>query len=237
MTDLSALLDIQTHDTATDQLQHRRASLPERDELVTIAAEEKALDAELADARTRRHDLERQERRFEDEATLIEDKATSEQAKLYSGEVNAMKELQALQAEIASLKRRQGDLEDEAIALMELIEPVDAELEVLADRATSLANRRADAEKRLAETEAEIDAKSATVLAEREQLASSLGADLLQTYEKVRADQGGVAVSRLVNGTCDGCHLGLSAVELDRVKHEPPDALVYHDECGRILVR
>jgi predicted nucleic acid-binding Zn-ribbon protein len=29
----------------------------------------------------------------------------------------------------------------------------------------------------------------------------------------------------------------LPATEIDRIKHQPPDALVHCDQCGRILVR
>ena len=36
---------------------------------------------------------------------------------------------------------------------------------------------------------------------------------------------------------CGGCHLTLSAVELDRVRHQPEGTLVFCGECGRLLVR
>lgn len=237
MTDLSGLLDLQAHDTTVDQLQHRRSTLLERTELATVAAELEALERTTTDAEARRQELARGEHRFEDEAQLIEAKATSEQARLYSGDVTAIKELQAIEYEIESLKRRQAELEDEAIALMELIEPVDAELAALAERRSEIETRRADAEDRLAAGEREIDAELEAVSGQRSRVASGLDPELVATYETARSDLGGVAVSRLVGTTCDGCHLNLSAVELDRVKRAPSGTLVFHDECGRILVR
>ena len=48
---------------------------------------------------------------------------------------------------------------------------------------------------------------------------------------------GGVGAARLVGPSCTGCHLTLPAQELDRIRREPPDALVFCDQCGRILVR
>ena len=47
----------------------------------------------------------------------------------------------------------------------------------------------------------------------------------------------GVAVARLVGSHCDGCHLTLPAMELDRIRHLPEGELVTCEQCGRILVR
>ncbi len=237
MIDFGVLLDVQDHDTRAEQVRHRRASLPQRNELARIGAELATLETAEAEVSARRHELARQEKRFEDEAALVEAKAASENRRLYSGEITNPKELQAIEVEIASLKRRQTELEDEAILLMEQIEPVDGELAALDDRMAALRTAQTAATEELAAAEAEADAELVTVLDERAALAASLDADLLATYERVQAQLRGVAVSRLVGNTCDGCHLALSAVELDRVKREPPGVLVYHEECGRILVR
>jgi uncharacterized protein len=59
---------------------------------------------------------------------------------------------------------------------------------------------------------------------------------LLATYERLRARLGGVGVARLVGTHCDGCHLTLSAVELDRVRHLPDGEVYTCEQCGRILV-
>ena len=85
--------------------------------------------------------------------------------------------------------------------------------------------------------EAEIDAELDRVLAERAEMVGGLDPAVIERYEQLRHDLGGIAVARLVTGHCGGCHLALSAVELDHIRHEPPDALVLCGECGRILVR
>ena len=71
----------------------------------------------------------------------------------------------------------------------------------------------------------------------RSSAAAGVEAELLAAYEDLRVELGGIAVARLVGSVCGGCHLGLSAVEVDRIKKQPPDALVRCDECGRLLVR
>ena len=63
-----------------------------------------------------------------------------------------------------------------------------------------------------------------------------LDGELLAEYERLRRELGGVAVARLAGTSCGGCHLSLSAVEVDRIRKTPAGAMVHCEECGRILV-
>ncbi len=60
--------------------------------------------------------------------------------------------------------------------------------------------------------------------------------NLLATYERLRTRLGGIGVARLVGNHCDGCHLALSAVELDHVRHLPEGEVYTCEQCSRILV-
>ncbi len=234
---LEQLLAVQDHDIHLDQLEHRKRTLPVREEIESHERESAAVEVQILDATSRRDELQRELRRFEDEAQLVEDKAGSEDTRLYSGQVTAMKELQALQAEIASLKRRQTDLEDRALAVMEAIEPITAELGQLAARRDDIDARSEALRGQLADEEAEIDTEITRVAADRSVAVALVPPDMLEEYDRLRVQLGGVAVARLIGTTCDGCHLTLSAMEVDRLKKEPPDSVVSCGECGRILVR
>jgi predicted nucleic acid-binding Zn-ribbon protein len=61
-------------------------------------------------------------------------------------------------------------------------------------------------------------------------------APLLAEYERLRPQYGGVAVSKLAHGTCQGCFLTLAAAELDEIKRAPADAVIHCPDCGRLLV-
>src|SRR5688500_7811620 len=54
-----ALLSVQEHDTAVDQLVHRRAHLPARAELDDVMGELTRIDAAAKEVEARRHDLAR----------------------------------------------------------------------------------------------------------------------------------------------------------------------------------
>jgi predicted nucleic acid-binding Zn-ribbon protein len=89
----------------------------------------------------------------------------------------------------------------------------------------------------IAEAQASIDAELATQTAARANAVTGLPADLVSLYEAIRAKEDGIGAAALLNGRCGGCHLTLPATELDRMRREPPDALVRCEQCGRVLVR
>jgi uncharacterized protein len=229
------LLAVQDHDTAADQLRHRRKTLPERGELDAVMGELTALDAKVADIESTRGELSRSQQRLDDDVASLRAKSDQSSATLYGGTVTNPRQLESLQDELGALARRISQLEDQELELMEQIEPLETELTALAERRSALDEQAIDLRARIAEQEAEIDAELDRVRREREELAAGIEADLLSEYDSIRARLG-VAVARLVGGSCQGCHLGLSAVEVDRIKHLDPDEPVHCEECGRLLV-
>src|SRR5918995_403142 len=210
-----SLLVVQEHDTRADQLAHRIDTLPARAELAKLEDAGGALDRQLTDVQRRRDELGRSQQRLEDEIASLTERANQAEKQLYSGAVSNPRELQALQDDVASIRRRIGQLEDDELEIMELIEPVDAEGSELSGQRDQL---DADAQRLRAE------------LAESEsELAAELG--------ELRSRLGGVAIARLAGTTCQGCHLALSAVEVDRIRKLSLDEAVHCEECGRLLVR
>jgi predicted nucleic acid-binding Zn-ribbon protein len=227
---------VQEHDTVIDQLRHRRETLPARQELADRMAALQDLERTVTAVESRREDLRRSQTRLEDEVAALNDKIAQVDKTMYSGTVTSPRELQAMQEEIDSLKRRTSTLEDEVIDIMELTEPVDAELEALAGQRSAIDGEAMALTASIAEEETAIDAELAAESAKRDGAAEGIPERLLGEYDTLRSRLKGIAVARLVSGHCNGCHLALSAVEVDRIRHEPPDAVVYCEECGRILV-
>lgn len=237
MTRWDDLLAVQEHDTAADQIAHRKTTLPARAELEQVMDRIVEVEKEVVGVEARRHDLVRAQQRLEDEITSLTDKAAAHDKTLYSGTIANPRELQALQDEIAALRRRIGQLEDQDIELMEQIEPLDADLARLTAEQQDLDGRGTTLRRSIAEDEVLLDDELAAVQAERDLIASAVEPDLLVEYDKLRPRAGGIAIARLVGGSCGGCHLSLSAMEVDRIKHLPPDEPAYCEECGRLLAR
>jgi predicted nucleic acid-binding Zn-ribbon protein len=232
-----ALLAVQEHDTTADQLAHRRSTLPARTELDQTMAAITELEARAAAVEAGRHDLVRAQQRLEDEISSLSEKATAHDKMLYGGSIGNPRELQALQEEIGALKRRISHLEDQEIDLMEQIEPLDGELTALQGQRTALDEQAGALRAQIAEAEVEIEGELERVAAERAELAAGIDPALLAEYESLRPQLGGIAIARLVGGSCGGCHLGLSAVEIDRIKRLPPEEPARCEECGRLLAR
>jgi hypothetical protein len=232
-----ALLAVQEHDTTIDQLHHRRETLPARAELDATMAGLAKLEQRVVEVDATRQELGRSQQRLEDEISTISDKAAQHDKALYGGTVSNPRELQAMQDEIGSLKRRISQLEDQELELMEQIEPLDADLARMAAERTELDAQAQGLRAQIAEAEVELEGQIAAARAERDELVTGVEPELVAEYDQLRSHSGGIAIARLVGGSCGGCHLGLSAMEVDRIKHLPPDEPVHCEECGRLLAR
>lgn len=237
MSGFDELLRLQDHDIVIDQITHRQATLPERPALAAATAAVQEIDGRIATVREQRDELARDEKRLADEVAIVEAKAVDVNDKLYGGTITSPKELQAFQEDYDSLKRRQRELEDREIEIMEAIEPVEAELATLEAERTAREATREEAVTALAAAEEAVGVELAEAQGQRDGIAAAVPADQLQTYDRLRPDYAGIPIARLVGTNCSGCHLTLSAMALDQIRALPEDALATCDECGRILVR
>ena len=231
------LLELQALDSALDRLAHRRRTLPE---LAEIERLEKAVDALRDDtvrAQTEVSDLARESKKFEDEIEQVRTRRARDEERLASGVITVAKQLEELQHEVATLTRRQSDLEDQELEVMERAETAQATLDALTGQADALlADRDAAAVARDKAFE-EIDAEIARTSAERAEMATTFPEDLLKLYERLRADHGGVGAGAIERGRCSGCHMDLMNNEKADVKAASVDEVLRHEECGRIMVR
>lgn len=237
MADLERLLGVQGLDTRLDQLRHRLATHPARAAIAGVEAERGAAAAELAAATAEQDDLLRQQRRWDDEVAKVAARRTEIDGSLYGGSVTSPKELLALQADAESLRRRQVDLEDHELEVMEQVEAVAARMAATQATIVGLDQRLEELRQELTAATAELEVELERVASERAEAAAPLPSEVLATYEDLRRELGGVAVARLNGSTCEGCHLSLSAMTVDQIKKLPPDQVARCEECGRILVR
>jgi uncharacterized protein len=230
------LLDLQAADTALAQLAHRRLTLPE---LAALAEREQRgadLHNEAIDSETRLADIAEDQRRLENEVDVVRTRETRDEQRLLGGGLPA-KELEGLQHELTSLKRRQSTLEDELLEIMEQGEEAEKSLAEITAQRAALDHERADLIAARDVAYGEIDAAAGERKAERTAIAGELPEDLLALYEKAREQGGGVGAAMLRQRRCEGCHIELPGSELHSVRAAEPDAVVRCDNCRRILVR
>jgi predicted nucleic acid-binding Zn-ribbon protein len=188
----------------------------------------------VEDARAQAHRWALRQRDLELESEGLGDKISRSEQQLYSGAIKNPKELDDLQKDITSLRRRQQQLEDELLEAM--IERENGE------------SAQADAQKRLDEVQARWSVQQADLLSEREALQGRLAeiaqaraalvteieAEDLAVYLPLRRRKGGVAVAQALDGACSVCGVALSPSLEWQLRQ---GKLTCCGNCERILVR
>lgn len=231
------LLDVQALDADLDRLAHRRRTLPELAQIDDLDARHTRLADHIVLAETEDGDLGREQSKVDADVEQVRSRMQRDQQRLDAGQVSSPRELENLQSEIESLKRRQAELEDVELEVMERREAVQTRRDELVREREQVALDLAAAEKRRDETWAEIDAETEKATAQRRELAATLDAELLTLYEKVRSASAGIGAAALHRGQCQGCHLQLNTTDLNRIRDADPDEVLRCEECRRILVR
>lgn len=230
------LLDLQALDTSLARLAARRRTLPALHVIAAADEELRRLADTLVGYETEVADRGRAAAKLETEIEQVRGRSERDRQRLDTGAVPAA-QLESLQHEITSLARRQSSLEDDEL---EILEAKEAAEKGAAETGALIAGARARRE--AAETErdeqfAQIDAEHAETTGRRQSMAGELPPDLLRLYERLRDDHGGIGAAALLRRRCEGCHLELAGNELTQVREAPPQEVLRHEDCGRILVR
>jgi uncharacterized protein len=231
---LQRLLDLQSEDSAIKRCQERRANLPEAVRLAEVSAQLSELKADSEIARKQLDEITREHHRLEGEIGLGDQKIQKEEQRLFSGAVSNPKELGALQAEVAMLKRKRAELEDQLLEVMLQKDDATTTLESLEKERSDAAEQTQSLQRAVATLTSEIDGELVAHRSARDEVAKDIPEDLLSLYERIRATKGGVGAAALVDSTCQGCHTRLPSKEAERLRAER--GLQRCDNCSRILV-
>lgn len=236
MRPLERLLVLADLDAELVVLRHRAANLEVRRAL-------DALDVRVSEVATERGSLASlcdealvRQRAAEGEANAIDERRRGIEAKLLAARGTPARELQAMNDEIGHLRERQGEFEEQALKVMEEVEPLVSAIDALDAKIASLESDRPALLDALASSEAEVKAEIDERISRRTQALEGLDQDLLDHYARVGAKYGGVGAARLVGARCAGCHLELPSMEVERLRRLGDDEIATCDSCGRILV-
>ncbi|TYP88509.1 zinc ribbon domain-containing protein [Blastococcus xanthinilyticus] len=230
------LLELAAEDVALTQLAHRRRTLPEAAAVEAVADKERTLADDVVRAETAARDLQREVKRLEADVETVRARAAKDQKLLDSGSVSA-KQMTDLQHELQSLTRRQSDLEDQELELMEQLETAEAAVrEAHAGREEARAALER-AEQLRDDALADIADGTARHEAARAAVAGAITAPLLALYDRIRTQTGATGAAMLKARQCQGCRIELNGRELAAVRNADPHEVVRCENCGRILVR
>ena len=234
MTVPQLLLDLQTIDTSADRLARRRVKSPLRDdfteatkrathwerERTAFVVQIATLGESIAVAETRNAELLTHRQRLDQQLRTV----------------IAPREAEALMHEIAGIEAQRDELDVVELEALEQQSALDDQLTTHQGEQEALAEALLLADDGLSVEVADIDTELEQLAAARIEVRASISDSLLATYDRKRAALG-VAVAPLVGRQCQGCHLELSAAEIDTVKDEAAATGVTDcPECGRLLI-
>ena len=211
------LLELADLDTELSRLDHRRRTQPEIAELAQLGERAAKVRDAITIADTNLSDLDRELTRAERDVEQVRVRIDRDNERLNAGQVSNARELESLQSEVASLRRRQSDLEEGVLELMEKRETAQA----LRDGAA------AEAETVSADT-ASVTARSDVGLSDiveqgrrRPRPARPWSPTYRPTCSPSTTRSGassGLGAAALRRGQCGGCREMLSTVELNEIR-------------------
>jgi hypothetical protein len=155
------------------------------------------------------------------------------ESSLYGGKIRNPKELQDLEADVASLRRHLIALEAAELSWMEKLEAAEG-LSIQARRQLGAASAHAEARNRgLMQEQATLQQTREDLQAEREAASGAVARKVLESYENLRKSRRGVAVAEVRENACGACGTTLTAALQQSARHAPD--LVNCPSCGRIL--
>ncbi len=193
-------IDLEVKGRATARTQRLEEIETREGEIARLAAEVKALKEAWE---------EKDEVRRAKEQTLHDAARKATGKRMRMGQVKNIKELQALQREIAQIKESNAILEEE---LIEVLSDLEDQEGVWKRKEEDLQGLRSDWDDRkgaLKEEIAEIEGRIAQTRKVRDETASRLDADLMGKYELLFDRRGGTALVTVSSAICQACYMNI----------------------------
>lgn len=226
----------------TERLYILQCTDSELDRLSRRLREIEASLGETEELRRARLDLEEAEKALhklqakldlELENAGLGDKIKANEQRLYGGTVKNPKELTSLQEENAYLRRRRSHLEDVILEVMIEVEEAQERADGARTHLTQVEEQWRVEQERLTAEQAALQDKLHALQERRQTLRTALPPDDLEIYDDLRRRRGGLAVSILKEGICQGCQMSLPSSKAQQARQG--DVLVFCGSCDRIL--
>lgn len=231
MNQAQALYRLQTIDLAIaghqKRLQIISAELGTNDEVTAAERDFQAAQDALVPVKTRARDLEL-------EIKSVGEKAAATENRLYSGTVSNPKELQDMQEEIASLKRRRAALEDDLLETMIDVETREAFLQETRQTLEQVRQDWAADQGDLVIEQQTLQETLAGLQQEREAALGDVDPASLEQYRAIAPRKQGRAVAELDDATCTICGYRQTSTTVQQLRQG--NELVKCANCERILV-
>jgi uncharacterized protein len=228
-TELRLLIELQRIDTDTGKINMKKRDLPLR--LAELDEAFAAFKSAMKDTATRVEDANKRHKDAEDK--LKKGVESLRKAKDRLHEVKTNKEYNAVLKEIEVLEKKNGEIEEVIIGLLDEIDANGAALKVkerdLVEEQTRYETKRDEMQREIGSISTDLQSR----LEEGETLRKSIPADLLKKYETIKNIHHGLAVVSAWKEVCNGCHMNIPPQMYNELFTS--DELFLCPQCNRII--
>lgn len=230
---LAALLQMQQIDMEIIRLNKEFSELPQRKVIVAAREKRRIVEEKHEKVQAMRETAEQKLSRVSDEdASLAEKQRAAQEA--VEGSRGNYRNVEARTKEMNGYAKRRATLEGELDKLGEELAKIQEVESQMATLLTSLDRQEKEATETFRTQGGALKNDIARFEAQKAHIAASLPADLADSYEKIAARSGGVAVARLLDGKCGACRMPIEGGRLIDLKSQAP--LGVCPNCKRLLI-
>lgn len=175
--------------------------------------------------------LEKERRAIEKDVQDIESKAVKSQGKLNN--IKSNKEYTAALKEIADIEKEKGKKEDKILQMMEEIESLKVECSEIKGEQDKLREEYEEEKKEIEKELLELDKEAQKLLTQRTEYNDAVEQRMLKTYDLLRDRKAGVAVSSVIGGICQGCHLEIPPQKFNELQR--CNEMMSCPHCNRLM--
>jgi predicted nucleic acid-binding Zn-ribbon protein len=223
------LIVLQDCDNKIREIMNKKNEGPSR--IKKLAEELDAIAREFQEKHDRLNLLKKDGHKIDQEIQELEEKIEKSNIKLSL--IKSNKEYKAALKEIEDLKRVKFQTEDKAIKVMEELEELEEICSENKEKETEL-RRAFEGDKEEIERELEaLDEELKILNAKRDSFTNAIDQDLLKKYLYLRDRKAGQAISPVLGGVCQICHMNIPPQAFNELIRG--DSLMTCNNCNRII--
>lgn len=226
---IKKLIMLQGCDNKIRAIQVKRNSIP-----VRIAKLEEAFEGASGIYKSRfdkLDSLEKERRSIEKDVQDIENRAHKSQEKLNN--IKSNKEYTAALKEISDIEKEKGKKEDKILQMMEEIESLRAECSEIKVEQEKLRAEFEEGKKEIEKELLELEKEANELLTQRKEYNDMVEQKMLKTYDLLRERRSGIAVTPVIGGICQGCHLEIPPQKFNELQR--CNEMMSCPHCNRLI--
>lgn len=216
-----------------NEIDKRKKKLIEIQKILNFNQDVAALQHDLDGLETDKKGKNQILKKFSDEAEIIQNKISNSERSLYDGTVKNPKELQSINLEIDSLRKRIASLDEEQLDYLYQIEELDEKIEAKRAALNSLEQTKRNQKDNFQIEIDQIQKENNRLDIEKKPILGQINDNFLEKYNLLRKTKNGIAISLIMDNACSMCGNGLPPMEVQKAKSSVDD--INCSVCKRFL--